>query len=287
MYTNNPKRSTSSGVDLFDEKKELNEFIGELTRERDNLYRVINEKLWNEETHFYYDLWKNGKHNMVRHIGAFWALISGCAPRERAEKMIAYLSDEGEFKSPHRVPTLSKSHPDYAHHGGYWCCSIWAPTNCMVLKGLDRYGHFDLSHEIGKEHLDAVVDVFRRTNTLYENYSPELIIEGRQDKGYPAKADFVGWSGLVPISVLFEYVFGIKPNAETKNLTWHVSLLEEHGIDKYPFGTEGELTLMCRSRNSPDEMPCITVKSNIPVTLTVIWGSENNKQSCVIRVQPV
>lgn len=262
------------------------EFIEELTRERDNLYRVINEKLWNEETHFYYDLWKNGKHNMVRHVGAFWALISGCAPKDRAEKMIAYLSDEGEFKAPHRVPTLAKSHPDYASNGRYWCGGIWSPTNYMVLKGLDRYDYFDLSHEIGKEHLDAVVDVFRRTNTLYENYSPELIFEGRPDKGYPAKADFVGWTGLVPISVLFEYVFGIKPNAETNTLTWHISLLEEHGIEKYPFGTEGELTLMCKARNTPDEMPGITVKSNIPLTLNIIWGEGENKHSHVIQVLP-
>lgn len=50
------------------------EFIAELKTERDLLKKVINEKLWNEETGFYYDLWKNGKHNMVRHIGAFWAL---------------------------------------------------------------------------------------------------------------------------------------------------------------------------------------------------------------------
>lgn len=274
---------------LIEMAKVLNrgEFIDELIRERDNLEKVINEKLWNEETGFYYDLWKTGKHNMVRHIGAYWALLAGCASKEQAEKLIAHLHDEKEFKTPHRVPTLSKSHPDFAPHGSYWCGSVWTPTNYMVLKGLDRYDQYELSHEIGLEHLNAVVDVFCRTNTVFENYAPELIDQGRAAKGEPAKADFVGWTGLAPISILFEYVFGIKPDAQKKKITWHVALLERHGIEKYPFGADGELTLLCDARSHPDETPRITAISNVPVELEIIWGNADNQHTAVYSVLPV
>jgi rhamnogalacturonyl hydrolase YesR len=39
------------------------EYIIELDEEADLLFKVINEKLWDEKTGFYYDLWKNGEFN--------------------------------------------------------------------------------------------------------------------------------------------------------------------------------------------------------------------------------
>ena len=253
------------------------EFVVELTEERDRLVKVINDKLWHEPTGFYYDLWKDGKHNMVRHVGAFWSLIAACAPEERATKIIAYLEDEGEFKTPHRVPTLAKSHPEFAPAGNYWRGAVWAPTNYMVLKGLDQYGRSDLSYTIAKEHVDAVVDVFKRDYTLYENYTSVPGVDGKITKGTPAKSDFVGWTGLSAISILFEFVFGIKPDVVKNKITWHVNLLEEHGVQQYPFGKDGMLTLLCGERNSPEEKPVITVCSNVPVTLEIIWGDGNTQ----------
>lgn len=206
------------------------EFVAELETERNVLEKVINEKLWDEQTGFYYDLWKNGELNMIKHVGAFWALIAQCASEERAERLIAHLNDEKEFKTPHRVPCLSRDHEAYCANGGYWKGGVWAPTNYMIMKGLDKYGKYALSHEIAMEHLYAVVEVFRETGTVFENYAPEYVNDGKPSKGSPAKADFVGWTGLSPISVLFEYVFGIKPDAAARKVIWDVNLTEKHGI---------------------------------------------------------
>lgn len=256
------------------------EFAAELEAERDHMEEVINGKLWDEESGFYYDLWNNGKYNMVRHVGAYWALIAECAPKERAERMIAMLEDEKYFKSPHRVPSLSRDHKDYAPAGEYWCGGVWAPTNYMILKGLDKYGKYGLAHEIGKESLAAVVEVYKDTDTVFENYAPEFVNEGRPAKGNIARRDFVGWTGLTPISVLFEYVFGIKPDADKNRIVWDINLTEEHGVKKYPFGKEGELTLLCMARKDVNEMPQIILESNVDVELEVIWGEEGKKQRC-------
>ena len=260
------------------------EFIPELEAERDNLNRVINEKLWDDNTGFYYDLWKNGEYNNVKHIGAYWALISQCASEEQASLLISHLENKNEFDSPIGIPALSKDHPLYDKTGGYWLGGVWAPTNYMVLKGLDKYGKYSLSHKIGTKLLDSVVSVFEREGTVFENYAPELSENGLPTKGNPAVSDFVGWTGLVPISILFEYVFGIKPDAENGRIIWDINLLEKHGIEKYPFCNTGELTLICNKRNSHDEKPEITVISNIPVELEIIWGGDNNKQSRIIKV---
>lgn len=259
------------------------QYIPELEAERDLLNKVINEKLWDEETGFYYDLWRNGEHNMVRHVGAFWALIARCASEERAKRLMAYLQDENEFKTPHRVPSLSRSHAQYDPKGDYWCGGVWAPTTYMVMKGLDKYGNYALSHEIAMEHLYAVVEVFKEQGTVFENYAPEYVNNGKPSKGEPARSDFVGWTGLVPISVLFEFVFGIKPDAGAGKIVWDVTLLEQHGIDRYPFGVDGELSLQCAARESASEKPVITVISNVPVTIEVIYGADDNKQSFIIE----
>lgn len=255
-----------------------NEFIPELTAERDRLFKVINEKLWDEKTKFYYDLKDDDTFNGVKHIGAFWSLLARCVPEDRKDEFIAHLDNENEFKTIHRVPTLSRDHEEYNPAGGYWCGSVWSPTNYMVLKGLDEYGRYGLSHEIAVSHLDAVVSVFKNRGTVFENYAPELV-DGILEKGSSSMPDFVGWTGLSPISILFEYVFGIKPDAAQNKITWHINLLEKHGIEKYPFGTEGELTLICEARSSESEKPQVTIKSNIPVEVEIIWNKGENSET--------
>ncbi len=258
--------------------------IGELTAERDQLQATINQKLWDEGTGFYYDLWKNGKHNGVRHIGAFWALIAECAPKEREKRLVAHLRDPQEFKTEFRVPALSASDPNFRTDGGYWRGGVWAPTNYMVLKGLDRYEEYALAHEIATDALDAVVRVFERDHTIYENYAPRFDASGEPTHGSPAKPDFVGWSGLFSISVLFEYVFGIKPDAANGTILWDIRLTERHGITKYPFGADGELTLICDARGSVNERPNITFASNVPVKLQVLWGDEAHRSTIMYEI---
>ena len=141
----------------------------------------------------------------------------------------------------------------------------------MVLGGLDKYGKFALSHEIARNHLENVVEVFKKTGTVFENYAPFPGEDGTARPGNPAKGDFVGWTGLVPIAVLLEHVIGLKPDAEKNKISWHINLLERHGVEKYPFGKNATLTLLCEERSSKEEEPRITVESTEPVTVEIIW----------------
>lgn len=248
------------------------EYLPELEQEADLLQQLINEKLWDEETGFYYDLWKDGKQNGARHIGAFWGLLANCIPAERADKMAALLEDDREFKTPHRIPTLTQNHPEFVPDGRYWRGGVWASTNYMALKGLSRYGYNALAHQIGKEHLQALVTLWKQEGTLFECYAPTGDGPSTTAKGNPVRRDFVGWTGLGPISVLFEFVFGIRADVPNNKITWDLRLTEKHGIRNYPFGREGVITLLCEPRQTAEEMPKITFESNVPVTVEVLWG---------------
>lgn len=235
-----------------------------LVREVEMLTELINDKLWNEDEAFYFDMWRSGLSG-VKSIGAYWSLLADVVPADRLPRLIAHLETPAEFKRPHRVPTLSADHPDYHEDGGYWKGSVWAPTNYMVLKGLERVGYHGLAHEIACNTLENVVKVFLDTGTVWENYSPEHVHPGN-----PAKSDFVGWTGLVPIAVLIEYVFGIKADAQNGEIVWRVNLTEQHGMERYPFDGKS-VDLVCAARESATDEPQITIKCDTPVKLRVIW----------------
>lgn len=250
-------------------EKETDERIELLKKEIDFLTKFINEELWCEGDAFYYDLYRDGRLNYVKSVGAYWALLADLIPKERLEPFVAHLQNEAEFQRPFCIPSLSADHPAYhAQTGEYWRGGVWAPTNYMVLKGLEKNGYHALAHQIAQNCLANVVTVFNRTGTLYENYAPEEAKEG-----VPAKKDFVGWSGLFPINILFEYVFGLRPMAREKKIVWDVNLLERHGVRNYPLGA-CSLDLICSERKSHQEEPVITAICEETVEIEIHYGDQ-------------
>lgn len=237
-----------------------------LRDEHKMLADTINNKMWSEDDAFYYDTLRDGKTTGVKSVGAYWTLLAGLVPEERRERFIAHLDNEKEFKRPTRVPALSADAVGYkGETGGYWKGGVWAPTNYMVLSGLGKYGYNKLAYEIACDYLNTVEKVFTETDTLWENYSPEFAAHGN------AKDDFVGWTGLAPISILFEYVFGIIPDAMGKKITWNINCTDRHGITNYPLG-DATVELICESRSSADEKPVVHIKSDRPITVEIVWN---------------
>jgi neutral trehalase len=241
--------------------------VADCRAEYDRLGQWVNRRLWERRTGFYHDLDRTGRRQAaVKSIGAYWALLAGVVPQDRLDAFLAHLADPAAFARPHRCPSLSADSPGFAPDGGYWRGGVWPPTVYMLLEGLHAVGCDDLAHEIACNHLDNVVAAFVKTGTLWENYAPDRLGEGR------STPDFVGWSGLPPIAVLFEHVFGLRPDAPAGRLTWHVRLLEEHGVANYPFGHGGALNLRCGGRGRPEEEPRIAVETNAPVCIEVRWA---------------
>ncbi len=241
-----------------------------LEKEAEMLRNTVNDRMWSEEDGFYYDRRRDGSLSGVKTIGAYWTLLAGLVPEERLERFVGHLDNENEFKRPTRVPSLSADHPLYDPQGGYWKGGVWAPTNYMVLEGLRQNGFEKLAYEIGCNYLDAVVKVFNKTGTVFENYAPESA-----EPGKPAKADFVGWTGIPPVCVLLEYVLGIVPDAHGRKIVWKIRRLERHGVENYPLG-DATVNLVCERRSDPREKPVVHVVSNLPVTVEIEWdgGSE-------------
>jgi len=199
-------------------------------REAEELSRKINTLMWDPTNRFYFDLTWEGKPAPVKTIGAFWTLVAGVASPAQAKDLMRELSNPQTFKRLHRVPTLAADQNGYDPAGGYWRGAVWAPTSTMVIRGLEQYGQGELAREIALNHLDLMGQVFQQTGTIWENYAPDAPQPGR-----PAKADFVGWSGIGPILYLLEYAIGLKPDAAENKLVWDVNAATVSGCNRYRF----------------------------------------------------
>ncbi len=213
-------------ADLLDKKDEAAAFRAEGAK----LAQIIRETMWDPERKFFFDLAVSGQRASAKTIAAFWTLLAGVASAEQADALAAELVDPATFGRRHRVPTVPADQPGFDPKGGYWRGAVWAPTTTMVVRGLERYGKNALAHEIAREHLRIVGEVFQETGTVWENYAPDAARPGT-----PAKGDFVGWTGIVPILYFLEYGIGLRPDAPHNRLVWELSAPTRCGCQRYRF----------------------------------------------------
>jgi len=136
----------------------------------------------------------------------------------------------------------------------------------MVVRGLERAGMRDLAREIALEHLARVADAFRATGTLWENYAPEGAAPGK-----PAKPDFVGWTGIVPILFFLEYAIGLRPDAPGERLSWNLAAAKRCGCERYRFGGR-TLSILAEPAGPPPAAATITVETDGAFRLDVERG---------------
>lgn len=161
---------------------------------------AINSLCWHDEDAFYYDL-GYGEQIQRKHIGMYWTLLGQLVPEDKMDGFLAHLTNPDEFYRKTPLPALSADDPDYVGWGDYWLGGVWAPTSYMVLKGLTANGKHDLAMDLAQKTYASIAEVFEATGTFWENYAPDLI-----SYGMPAKKDFCGWTGLVPIAIYHEYI---------------------------------------------------------------------------------
>lgn len=243
------------------------------TRHADSIAVVMNALMWNAKDGLYYNLDDDANQQHLKNIGTFWPMLAGIADHAQALRLLSHLKDPRSFWRPMPFPSLAADEPAYQPDGHYWLGGVWAPTNVMVLKGLERYGRetdnptdlqFDeFAHHAAQRYLDGLVNVYRETGTLWENYSPELMMRGN-----PSQKDFVGWTGCGPIQLLIENVLGFRPDGAHRRLTWHLRRIDRHGIERLRFG-DVTATLIAQARTGTGASADLHIITDRPFTLTV------------------
>jgi hypothetical protein len=228
-----------------------------------DLAAIVNKKMWDKRRRFYFDLTVGGKRAPVMTIAAYWTLLANVASPAQAAALVAELKNQNTFGRTNPVPTLAANQAGYEPGGGYWRGSVWAATETMVIRGLENYGYYDLAREIALKHLDLVAKVYEKTGTIWENYSPDALQQGN-----PAKADFVGWSGIAPIMYLLEYAIGLKADAAHNRLNWELQPGGRRGCERFRFNGH-IVSLVAEPRSGQLKGEKITLQSDAPFELRI------------------
>jgi hypothetical protein len=239
-----------------------------LVMEHEQLKKLINEKMWDAQDGFYYDIDKNGQFYKVKTPASFWTLLAQITDDSKAKKLVEHIVNPNEFWTPHHIPTVSKDDPHFQEDGGYWDGAVWAPTTYQTIRGLHDQGYQKVARDIATNHLENLFYVYNTTKTLYENYQPVQPLAGER-----AKDEFVGWTGCGPIACLIENVMGIHVNGPNDSLEWDILLAEHHGITNLQFG-DNTVSLTCEDRLTPDSGAAVTITTNSPFKLHATVGKK-------------
>ncbi len=198
----------------------------------------INSLMWDQDTGFYYDLDKNENQLKRKTIAGFWPLIAEIPNEEKADLLIAHLTNPNEFGTEHPFPTLSADDPDFSEDGEAFCGSVYPAFNFMILKGLEKYQRWDLARESAIRHLYFILDgIFPEGShsakgDLYEAYLPckEGFAKYSKDSNFPKK-HYIHTAGLSAIALMIENVIGLSISLPRKTVDWIIPNLEIMGIE--------------------------------------------------------
>lgn len=235
----------------------------------------INKFMWNRQNKFYYDLTWNGELIMVKTVAGFWPLLAKIANSQQIHDLANELNNTKSFNRTNRVPTLAADENGYNPKGGYWRGAVWSPTTTMVVKGLESNGLNDLAREIAVNHLRTVVEVYKITGTIWENYAPDTLSCGKFDNNLSVKDNFVGWSGIAPISFFIEYAIGVKANAPANTIIWTINTSKRTGIEKFWFASN-TIDLVAQEVGA-DGLRQVRISAEKPFKLTIIMGNKKKE----------
>jgi len=196
----------------------------------------INTLMWDPEDNFYYDLDVKENRLKRKHVGAYWTMLAEIPNEERADKMIAMLSDPDSFGTENPFPTIPVDDPDFSEQGDGFRGAVIPFCSFMVIKGLERYGKFEFARECAIRHLYFILDTLHpdgeETGDVYEAYLPSKegpsVCDSLPD--FPRRR-FLPMIGLVTITLMIEDIIGLVISLPRKTVDWTMTNMEAMGIE--------------------------------------------------------
>ena len=147
------------------------------------------DKMWDERAGVF---WALRDEQPIRILTPFslYPLWTGRLPRRITDRLIAHLTDPGEFWTRYPIPTVALSDP---HHDPeqMWRGPAWVNINYLFIEGLHRCGRDDLAAELRDRTLDLVM----QRDDIFEYYHPET------GDHPPKAAPIFGWTSAVFIDL--------------------------------------------------------------------------------------
>jgi glycogen debranching enzyme len=138
------------------------------TRLHDERVSLINGRMWDAATCFYYDLTPGGGQLKLKTEAGFTPLFAGICTDDQAAFLVSHLTNPGEFWRRFPVPSVSADEPSFSHD--MWRGPAWINYNYMIIRGLVRYGYLDLATELRDRTLSEIARWYAEDGVIHEFY---------------------------------------------------------------------------------------------------------------------
>jgi neutral trehalase len=197
----------------------------------------INSLMWDPEDGFYYDIDRHEKRIPVKTIAGYWPLLAEIPNDDKAERIIAKLSDPGYFGAPHPFPSLAVCEKAYDESGRGYRGSVFPHLTFMVIKGLERYQRWELARECAIRHLYFMLDSMSADGNHHKGNLWEAYLPAKEGPAkWPGKSDFnrpqyLAYDALSTICLTIENIVGLFISLPRKTVDWIIPNLEIMGIE--------------------------------------------------------
>ena len=170
-----------------------------------DMNRRINARLWNEELGIYCSRFWNKADGtpgdfLTRLTPAnFYPLICGAAGADRAQKVLAVMTDPVRFWGEWILPTVSRQDPLFLGQT-YWHGTIWGPVNYLVFQGVKRYASPEVQAAFAEKSVHLFMNNWLANGYCGENFlSIEGSVGGNHNYTWGALMCLIGLESIVSI----------------------------------------------------------------------------------------
>lgn len=164
--------------------------VKEWNRLTDQRASRINDRLWDDETGFYYDRGPSGGLVKIKTVAGFTPLFAGVCDARRAEALVSHLTSECEFWRAFPVASVAADEPTFCDD--MWRGPTWVNYNYLIIEGLRHYGFCAVADEMADRTISEIARWYTLTGLVYEYYDSEAVTEPwhlhrKERGGRPAK----------------------------------------------------------------------------------------------------
>ncbi len=265
MHTpNTPRKKTTYLIDFNSQMAMAYNYMAQLATAINNrnymfkytkayykLKSVINDKFWNEDDGFYYDLDEHMKPIKIKTISSFWTLLAQIPNNTQVNKLISYLTDPNHFGTNNPFPTLSVSEKKFSEKELGFRGAVYPLYTFMIIKGLELYDRFELARECTFKHLYSILEVWllhkngKEVGAVWEMYHPtQLDIMKSINTHVPVRKNYLSTTSVSVITLFIEIAIGFDICLPKKIIKWVIPLMEPMGIESIQFKKNVISTIM-------------------------------------------
>ena len=148
----------------------LGKGASEFNEKADELREFMQDKLYAEETGFFYDVWaaSDPAKRRLAYEG-MWPMVVGAATEEQAQRVIdENLLSPDRFLTHHPISTVGVSDPKFELR--MWRGPAWNSMTYWAARGCLGYGRANAAKVLLEKALDNTAAQFERTGQLFEFY---------------------------------------------------------------------------------------------------------------------